>query len=210
MDDRLRAGAPNDTGLGDQADPATDYTPAVGTVSFAPGQTSATISIPVSGDVLIEHDEYVIVAFGNPVNAKMGGYSGLGFGRILNDDHTTVLPGEGVVVEGDTGTSELRVGVTLSQRTSLGVQVDWTTAFVPGAPNDTGLGDRADPATDYTPAVGTVSFAPGQTSATISIPVSGDVLIEHDEYVIVAFGNPVNAKMGGYWGLGFGRILNDD
>jgi hypothetical protein len=34
--------------------------------------------------------------------------------------------------------------------------------------------------------------------------------VEPDEYFVVQFGNPTNATMGGFWGLGFGGILNDD
>ena len=69
---------------------------------------------------------------------------------------------------------------------------------------------RLDPGTDYTPASGTVTFAPGQTSKTVTIQVDGDTLVEPDEYVIVSFHDPTNAVMGGFYGLGFGLITNDD
>ena len=38
----------------------------------------------------------------------------------------------------------------------------------------------------------------------------GDVVDEPDEYVVVAFGNPTHARMGGFWGLGFAILADDD
>jgi hypothetical protein len=97
------------------------------------------------------------------------------------------------------------VPVSLSTPAVLTVTVAWTTAFVDGAP-----ANQADPATDYAPTSGTVSFAPGETAATVSIPVDGDPQVEADEYVVVAFHDPTSAVIGGFWGLGFGSITNDD
>ncbi len=117
----------------------------------------------------------------------------------------TVIPGGGVVVEGDAGTVELRIDVTLSEPTTVDVSVPWTTLAGPN-PNDL----VADPSTDFTPSAGTVTFPAGATTASVSIAVDGDVLVERDEWIVVSFHNPVNARMGGFWGLGFGAILDDD
>ena len=57
---------------------------------------------------------------------------------------------------------------------------------------------------------GTVTFAPGETSKTASVPVNGDTLRESNEYVVVSFRNSTNAVIGGFWGLGFAAITNDD
>jgi hypothetical protein len=97
------------------------------------------------------------------------------------------------------------VPVTLSNPSTQTITAQWTTAFAPGLP-----GNPADPATDYAPANGTVTFAPGDTTATVTISVNGDTLVEPDEYIVVLFGNPTNAKMGGFYGLGAGIITNDD
>jgi hypothetical protein len=188
---------------GNQADPATDYTPASGTVTFAPGQTSATVPISVNGDTLVEPDEYLIVSFHDPTNAVMGGFWGLGFGTIVNDDHITVQPGLGTVAAPTTGTADLAVPVTLDQPSAQTVTVEWNTEYVPGAP-DSPSGPQA-PVSDYTPSSGTVTFAPGDTSADVHIPVTADSLTP-GEYVMVSFHNATNAVVGGFWGLGFGTI----
>ncbi|MGZ4705307.1 MAG: right-handed parallel beta-helix repeat-containing protein [Acidimicrobiales bacterium] len=116
-----------------------------------------------------------------------------------------VLPGVGTVVEGDAGPTTMLVPVTLSVPSDQTVTADWSTLAVPGAD-----GDQADGSTDYVPASGTVTFQPGQTTATVSVVVTGDGLVEPDEYVVVSFRRPTNATMGGFWGLGFGVITDDD
>ena len=99
----------------------------------------------------------------------------------------------------------LHVPVTLSNPSTQTVTVPWKTVFV----SKTRAG-QADPTTDYTPASGTVTFAPGETAKTITIAVNGDTIVEPDEYVVVRFTNPTNAKIVGYHGLGYGVITNDD
>jgi hypothetical protein len=55
-----------------------------------------------------------------------------------------------------------------------------------------------------------VTFEPGQTTATAVLTVVGDTGPEPDEYVVVSFSQPTNARMGGFWGLGFAVITDDD
>ena len=186
-----------------QADPGTDFTPASGTVTFAPGNTSQSVTISVNGDTLDEPDEAIPVSFSNPTNATIGGL-GLGVATITNDDHATVLPGGAVVAEGNSATTNLLVPVTLSNPSSQTINVQWRTASASGPP------PHADPATDFTVASGVVTFAPGETSKTVTISVNGDTAVEPDEWIVVSFKKPTNARIGGFWGLGFGVILNDD
>ena len=51
-----------------------------------------------------------------------------------------------------------------------------------------------------------MTFMPGQTAKTVTIAVKGDTQIEADENVLVSFSNPTNASLGGYYGLGVGKI----
>jgi large repetitive protein len=116
-----------------------------------------------------------------------------------------IVPSSAPVLEGNSGATSLSVPVTLSFASALTVTAQWTTLFVSGAPCC-----QADPATDYTSASGTVTFAPGDTAETVTISVNGDTLVEPDEYIVVSFTSPTNATLGGFWGLGFGAITNDD
>ncbi len=116
-----------------------------------------------------------------------------------------VVPKVGQVDEGNSGTVDLHIPVSLTFPSLHTVTVQWTTKQTPGAP-----AGQADPADDFIPATGTVTFAPGDTEESVTITVNGDTTVEPDEFVLVSFSQPTNAKVGGYFGLGFGRINNDD
>ena len=83
--------------------------------------------------------------------------------------------------------------------------VPWQTFTNPGPPSC-----QADPANDYVPASGTVTFAPGVTAQSVTITVNGDTVVEPDECVLVHFHDATNAVVGGFYGIGVGTIINDD
>jgi hypothetical protein len=63
-----------------------DFAPATGTVTFAPGQTTATVSIQVNGDTTFEPDETFQVKFsGSKLAADV-----IATGTITNDDSTPI------------------------------------------------------------------------------------------------------------------------
>ena len=183
-----------------QADPGTDFTPASGTVTFAPGNTSQSVTISVNGDTLVEPDE-AIVSFSHVTNATVGTFA---FPIIVNDDHATVLPGGAMVAEGNSATTNLLVPLTLSNPSVKRSRCNG------GRPPWRAHRPLRTLRTDFTVASGVVTFAPGETAKTVTISVNGDTVVEPDEWIVVAFNHPTNAKMGGFWGLGFGVILNDD
>ena len=173
-------------------------------MTFQPGQTSKTVPIAIKGDATDEPEEQVWVSWHSPTNAVIGGLYGVGYGTIWDDDAPpTIVPGVATVIEGDAGTTQLQIPASLSAVSGKTVTAEWTT--VPGS----GVSYASAPA-DYTPASGTVTFAPGQLTKTVAVTVRGDTLVEPNEWVIVPFRNPTNAVMGGFWGLGFGTIANDD
>lgn len=117
----------------------------------------------------------------------------------------TVVPGAGSVEEGDVGTTSLAVPLSLSWPSDQTITVAWHTVAVPDI-----AFPHADPGNDYVMASGSATFAPGQTSTTVSIAVRGDAQPEPDELLVVSFGSPTHARMGGFWGLGFGSVVDDD
>jgi hypothetical protein len=117
-----------------------------------------------------------------------------------------VVPGVGTVVEGDTGSTELHIPVTLTSPSASTVTADWQSLFGPGVEPPA----PAEPGTDFEAASGTVTFPPGATETTIQLAVHADTIDESDEWIVTAFGNPTNAQIGGYWGLGFGIVADDD
>lgn len=189
------------------ATPGQDYTAASGTVTFPPGQTQQTVTVVAQGDTLPEADEYIVIAFTDPVGAALGGFYGLGFG-VLDDDDTppVLIPGLVQVAEGNSGVTRVNIPVTLSKPSGLTVRASWETRFGGNVhpPNP------ASPGSDFMDDGGIVTFLPGETSKTITVEAWGDTTVEPDEYIVVSFSGPTNATIGGFWGLGFGVLLNDD
>lgn len=184
----------------DEGTPGDDYEPASGTLTFAPGQVSAEVEIPVHDDDAVENDELVVVSFRSPAGARLGGFFGLGFGVIVDDEWPKAVPGQAAVTEGEEPVV-VSVPVTLSQPSDEEVTLSWRTVPVGGL--DVA---EAEPGEDYEAASGTVTFAPGQTEATVEITVLPDDDDEPDEVVIVQFHSPVGARLGGFWGLGVALI----
>lgn len=129
--------------------------------------------------------------------------------HVLDDDPPpTVVPGIGVVGEAAGDGALLHVPVTLSAPSGHDVTVAWRTGNVPDAPP----GQALSPG-DHQASSGSVRFAAhlGATEGVASIPIVDDQLVEGDEYVVVSFQVVSGgARMGGFWGLGFGSILDDD
>jgi hypothetical protein len=99
----------------------------------------------------------------------------------------------------------VRVPLVLSNPSTQVVRAQWHTLPVPGLPHPQG-----EPGFDYVASSGTATFLPGQISTTISVEVLDDPLVEEDEIVVVSFHHPTNAVMGGFWGLGFAVIQDND
>ncbi|MYH46478.1 MAG: hypothetical protein F4127_07535, partial [Gammaproteobacteria bacterium] len=197
-----------DTDKGTAASGADYADPAGGTLSFAPGVTSQTIAVAVTGDGVDEPSETVVLRLSNPSNARFPGKAVKtleGVGVIANDDAAALLSidSPSVAEGGDGENPALTFTVTLSKPRSQTVTVDWA---------DTDTGTAASGADYADPAGGTLSFAPGVTSQTVAVAVTGDGVVEGDETVILRLSNPSGAQFaGGVETLdGVGGIENDD
>jgi hypothetical protein len=178
------------------ANAGSDYSAASGSLSFAPGVTTRTITVPVNGDVLTENNETFLVNLSGAVNAILGDSQGLG--TILNDDVLPTLTiGNATVNEGDTGSTNAVFTVSLSSSYPQTVTVNYATANV-----------TAIAGSDYGATNGIVTFAPGSTSQTIAVRIIGDRLNEPSETFFVNLSNPTNANIAD--GQGLGTISNDD
>jgi hypothetical protein len=100
------------------------------------------------------------------------------------------------VTEGNSGTKTLTFTLTLDKAPTEAVTVNYQTLT-------TGTATAND---DFAPATGTVTFASGQTTATVSVTVNGDTTFEPDETVQVKFsGSKLAADV-----IATGTITNDD
>lgn len=104
---------------------------------------------------------------------------------------------DSTVAEGNSGTRNASFTVTLSGPAAKPVTVGYATA------NGT-----ATPGADYTATSGTLSFAPGVTSAQVNVAVLGDTAVELTETFTVKPANPSGASLGA--ATATGTISNDD
>jgi hypothetical protein len=173
-----------------------DYTATSGTVTFAPGVTSQNIVVPVTGDTASESNETFSVSLSSPVNGNFG--TATGTGTIVDDDGAPVLAiGNVSQAEGNSGTTTFSFPVSLSSASGQTVTVQYTTA------NGTAVAGS-----DYGATSGTLTFAPGVTTQTIDVPVTGDTTSEADETFTVTLSSSTNASIA--TATGTGTIVNDD
>jgi hypothetical protein len=121
---------------------------------------------------------------------------------IGSSEPPTILPltlsiQDGSVWEGNRGTSNVAVVVTLSRGSSQAITVSYRTAD-----------GTAKAKEDYTATSGTLTFQPGETSRTISVSIMGDRKREANETFSVQLSNAVGATLAD--GIATVTILNDD
>lgn len=177
-----------------------DFTTTRGTLTFLPGTTTQTITVPIVGDTLFEPNEGFFVQLSEPVNALLAGPD-RGLGTILNDDAPPPPPelsiGDATVTEGDTSPTSALFTVTLSAPSTQVVTVYYDT-----------FNSTATAGSDYTATNGSLTFLPGQTSQTISVPIPGDLADDGDVTFFLRLRAPLNATIAD--GQGVGTILDND
>jgi Calx-beta domain len=176
-----------------------DYVAAAGDVIVAAGQTTAPLPIAVIGDRSPEFTENFVVNVRNTTNAYTIG--SWGTGTILdNDNGPRISISDVSKKEGKKNqTTQFTFTVTLSAAYDQAVTMSYRTVDGTAKTSDT----------DYVAKTGTLTFAPGETTKTITITVNGDNKREAIEtFSVDLFGLSGNAMFSKSRGIG--TILNDD
>ena len=152
------------------AQAGSDYVAQSGVLTFAPGEYSHSVSVPLIPDTLDEPNETFELVLSSP---GVPFAQARAVGTILDNDEPvvpTVSVADCVVVEGNTGNVGCEFLVRLSGTFPSLVTVQYGTAN----------GTAAAPG-DYLAQAGTLTFPPGTTLQTVTVPVVGDLLAEPDE-----------------------------
>ncbi|HID21913.1 MAG TPA: hypothetical protein EYP14_05875, partial [Planctomycetaceae bacterium] len=149
-----------------------DFLAQEGTVIFAPGELTKTITVQVNGDTTPEPTETFNVRLTGAVNATIA--DDLAVGTILNDDAAISID-DVAETEGDVGSKTFVFTVTLSAPSVETITVDYQTTD--------GTATVADG--DYQGTSGTLTFAPGELQKTIAVTVFGDTTVEPNETFFV-------------------------
>lgn len=164
-----------------------DYQSAANTLTFAPGQTTQTITVRSRPDNAPEPAESFFVNLSSPTNATIG--DAQGSVRLVDDDGGAVGPLMSITSsaspsEGNSGTTNVVLTVSLSAPSAQTITVNYAAQDITATANS-----------DYVLAPGLLTFSPGVTSQTITVTVSGDTSAEFDELVRINLSNPTNVVL---------------
>ncbi|MCC5611408.1 PQQ-dependent sugar dehydrogenase [Nostoc sp. CHAB 5834] len=160
-------------------DYGSEGTESAGTLIFAPGQSSREISIPINDDSLAEADETFSFVIDQAAGATLGLQRTIGI-TIQDNDRSSLDFTEPVVNEGD-GTAT----VTVTRGNISGAaSLDYIT-----------VDGTAKAGSDYQAVSGTLGFAAGEASKTISIALKNDTVEEVNETFTLMFSNAVGVQL---------------
>ncbi|HEY0100412.1 MAG TPA: Calx-beta domain-containing protein, partial [Pyrinomonadaceae bacterium] len=175
-----------------------DYTPASGTLFFAPGESMKSFTIQILDDSLGETTETVNLFLSNATGSTLGNpiYAVL---NITDDDPLPEVSINNVTINEETANSGANAIFTirLSEPSSNTVTVRYFT-------DD----DTAQANADYTPLNLQITFTPGQTTKAIAVPIIADTIDEQNERFVVILTNAVNATISNP--VGSGTIIDND
>jgi hypothetical protein len=179
-----------------------DYRAQSGTITFAPGTTSAAVPLTITGDRVPEANEAFTVRLSSPQGATV--HRSKGTVSVLTDDRagspTTgvrVSVGAASMVEGNSGGSRsLRMTVALSTPSTSAVHVHYAT--------ETGTATSAD----FGSVSGNLTIAPGAATALLAIRVKADTTPEPTEQFTLRLTDPTGAVIDRATAVG--SIIDDD
>lgn len=157
-----------------------DFGATSGTLTFAPGTLTRTITVPIVDDGVAEPNETFFVDLFAPSNATLGNDVAE---TVIQDGGATPTMGalsiDDVEVDEDLGPAVFFV--TLSQAPAAGQTVSVNYATVP---------ESASPGEDYDTTTGTLTFNAGEVAKTISVPIIDVIGFEPTETFVVQLSNP--------------------
>ncbi|MBU6400518.1 MAG: hypothetical protein KGS61_09385 [Verrucomicrobia bacterium] len=174
-----------------------DYQPAAGTLSFAPGVTMQSFSIPLLDDRAVETNETINLALRNPTGGVPLGGQNRAVLTIIDNDTAFQFAATNFLVN-ENGTNAVitvqRLGASFNP-----VTVDYATRD-----------GTAIAGVKYGAESGTLSFAAGETAKTFLVPILDNAIIDGNQTVSLLLTNPTGGAILGTPGSATLTILDDD
>lgn len=181
----------------------TQYTPAAGILTIPAGATTATITVPTRLHTSVNVDTQFRLVLSAPANAQL----------VNKDAVATILAFPTISISDPTidetnATPVLpaRFDLTLDAPSRLPVTVTFNTANGDGTQATVDAGESAAAGIDYTASSGTVTFQPGQTTLSFTVPILADALASSTEIFTTNLSGAVNGIIGKQTGTA--TILN--
>lgn len=184
-----------------------DFDEDYGTIPIAPGQITGAILLDTTGyyDNEVEADEFIEVEFYSLVNGTFdnGELWQHGIGWILDYDGTNLKRAIGVtnpvVVEDDSGQRYATFTISLSRVLDRDIQLSYATR------DGSALAGQ-----DYTATSGQVSFLAGQTTATVRVLITDNMIPEGREEFDLVVTPTSDFNAAGFGHIGTATIIDND
>jgi len=141
------------------------------TLVFLAGETAKTVTVALTNDTLAEGAEFFDLVLSSAVGATIDDVRGHAF-LPRSDVATSAAPSiSATAIAAVEGSSALQFQINLSAPSTQAVKFNYATAGV------TATGSNYD----FANASGTLTFAPGQTVQTLTVPIIEDATVEGNE-----------------------------
>jgi subtilisin-like proprotein convertase family protein len=165
------------------ATPLVDYTPVSTTLTFMPGDTALTVSVPITDDDIYETNEIIGLILHQATNATAADPITATLTITENDSLPSIaFSSASYSVLENTGPAVLTA--TLSGPSAFTVTVNVSTTFGTAGPSD------------FTPVDTDLTFGPGVTSLTVTVPITDQAVYLGDRTFTAALSLAGNANMG--------------
>jgi len=155
-----------------------------GQVVFGPGESTKSFTIQIGNDQLTESNETFAIGLQNPGSGSLGAPRTV-LVTIVDDDSPATIAMADVVLSVAESSPTATITLLRSGPVNQAATVSFTTSS-----------GSALAGSDYTTTSGTVTFAAGQASQTVSVPIVNDTTPENDETFTVTLSNPTGATLG--------------
>ncbi|MGH3370962.1 MAG: Calx-beta domain-containing protein, partial [Nocardioidaceae bacterium] len=172
-----------------------DYLATSGTLTFAPGQTTAVFTVTILNDGVGDGDETVNLTLTNPVDGAVLGGRSTAILRLVDDEPAINFSSTSFAAAENAPTAIITV--TRSGSTVGQVTVDFSTSD-----------GTATAGPDYTATTRTLTFAPGVTSQTVLVPLRDDTVVEGTETVNLTLSNVAGGTPAALLGVRSTAVLN--
>jgi YVTN family beta-propeller protein len=187
------------------AGPGVDYITATGTLTFGPTVTKQSFTVTIVNDFVIESDETIILTLSNPELVTGTGTAPILGPRnpatltITNDDKAGTIEFSAATYTVSEVAGTAAIVVSRTGGLAEGVTVTFSTSAGTATPGD-----------DYTETTTTLTFAGGETSKTVLVPIVNDSVVEPNETVNLTLSSPGGGGTLGPRSTAVLTIVSDD
>ena len=160
-----------------------DFRAVHGTLVFGPDEETKSFTVPILANNTIQAAKTVMLSLGNPQHAPQIGTPATAVLTIANHNHYAVRLDTATATAVD-GVGKLTLTVTRDGDQGLDASVDFATG-----------GGTAVANVDYTPLSGTIHFAAGELSRTLTLPILRDTQFTGDRTFDLVLSNAVNLRL---------------